>query len=300
MKEMISMKTLQPANGKLAFHDSSLNIWNDDEGSAIQSVYKCVKSYLGTEGWKLQIDPKMKKDFPAIAKNFTYGRKGDLELLVRLSGRHIEIVLFQNVANVENTHGNLFDFDKMRRMPYLLKKQAELTHFKLERLLMTEFGYPAAKRETPRPGVNGTTALAFVENKIKKSWHFKPALGHADYNGDYNRKTMDGTLLEHGMAVYFRDRKGRWATGTAYYNINNMWWVVSGKHSVGNLACFELYVSKPANLRIKDNFDLAHQRLSRLVQSAAQAKDFLKAHTLQSVLTKLLAPTEGPVQATSA
>jgi hypothetical protein len=300
LKELILMKTLQPANGKLAFQDSTLHVWNDDVDTHIQSVNTRVKSYLRAEGWALQIDPATKKNYPTIAKNHTYGRQGDLELMMRLCGRHLEIVLYQNVANVKNPHGNLYDFDKMARMPYLLKKQAELTRFKLESLLMTEFGYAAAARETPRPGVNGSTALEFVEHRIATSGHFKPALGRADYSGDYNRKSRDGALLEHGMPVYFRDRKGRWATGTAYYNLNNMWWVVTGKYGWANVACFELHTMKPASLRIKENTRLALKQLNALVESAVQAKNFLKAHALQSVLAKLLTPVEAPAKTTAA
>lgn len=280
------MNETKTAPGRLAIHDSTLNVWNDNVDSHIEAVNCRVKNFLRSEGWVLKIDPDTKKHYPSIAKNFMYGRQGDLELSTRLGGRHLEIIPFQNVANVTNPNGGRYDFDKMAHMPYLLKKQTELTLGKLESLLMTEFGYPEAGRQFPRPGPDSATALEFISHKITSSCHFKPELGHSEYSGDYNRKSGDGALLDHGMPVYVQDRKGRWLTGTAYYNINNMWWVALGKYSWSNRASFELYASKPADLRIKGTPALAATRLAQLIEKAIKAKDFLKAHTLQTVLDK--------------
>lgn len=278
------MTSKQSAQGTLRRHDSTLSVWNENVDEHIETVYQAVKRYLKRRGWPMVPDPATKERYPCLSKHHYYGRKGNLELKVSLSGRHLEVVCFQNVANVENRNGNYYDFDKMKRMPYLLRKQTEMTLGNLEQMLTDKFNYPAATHTFPFPGINGSTALEFVQNHIATSGHFKPALGRADWHGDYNRKSADGQLLEHGAPVYYLDRKGRWVFGTAYYNLNNMWWVVTGKYGWSNEGSHSLFVAKPEDLRTKSNSGVAFRRINALIAKAAADRDFMRAHVLQTVL----------------
>jgi hypothetical protein len=248
----------------------------------VAGIFKAVKALLNRRGFALAQDPCV-KHYPLLAKTHRAGKRGELEVAVQLSGRHIEVLFFQNVHNVENSNGGRYDFDKLARMPYLLRQRANLEMRKVEQLVTRQFGAILSVRESSFPHPDGITAREFIEQRMRSSGHFKPALGRADWHADYNRTSGDACLLEHGMPVYFRDSRGRWNSGTAYYNLNNMWWVEAGRYAVRNLGSFQLYVNKPANLRAKDNAKRAAARIHELIITAVKDEDFLRAQQLKEV-----------------
>jgi hypothetical protein len=101
---------------------------------------------------------------------------------------------------------------------------------------------------------------------------------------DYNRQSADKKLLEHGQRVWFFDWHGRINTGIAYYNINNMWWVVTGKYGVTNEGCSSLYTRCPDNCRIKRNADRRRKRLEEELNKAVEIMSFERAALLRDIL----------------
>ena len=99
-----------------------------------------------------------------------------------------------------------------------------------------------------------------------------------------NLKSADGHMPEHGQTAWFTDYEGRWQRGTALYNINNMWWVVTGPYSYTNECCSELYVCPPEHPRVKVNQARRRKRLESLMTQAAAKLDFKRAETLKNVL----------------
>lgn len=267
-------------------HDSAVHIWCDmPDTEQVVSIFKAVKALLNRRGFVLAADPAV-THYPTLGKTHRTGKRGELEVAVQQSGRHIEVLFFQNVHNVKNANGGRYDFDKLASMPFLLRQRAKLEMRKVEQLAVGQFGANLTGRDIPLPHPDGCTAREFIEHRIRSSCHFKEALGRADWHADYNRTSRDAVLLEHGMPVYFRDSHGRWNSGTAYYNLNNMWWVEAGRYTVRNKASFELYVNKPVSLRIKDNAKRAAQRIHELIITAVKDEDFLRAQQLKEVRDK--------------
>lgn len=73
-------------------------------------------------------------------------------------------------------------------------------------------------------------------------------------------------------------------TGIALYNINNMWWVVSGKYAVTNEASFSIYVDNPGDLRRKRNEGTRRKRLEAELAKATKQMNFRRAQVLRDVL----------------
>src|SRR3546814_9886870 len=101
------------------------------------------------------------------------------------------------------------------------------------------------------------------------------------------RSTRTDTLFPYTTlfrSVWIQDRQGRWLRGTAFYNINNMWYVAIGKYELHNMAAFRIHVSKPASLRRQPNLKARRARLEEEFRKAVAGMDFERAKLLQKFL----------------
>lgn len=287
--------------GRVVFHDASLHVWEEslmdarDAGgwNAAQEwerqfkhdVFKRIVQMLRRLGWT--VEPNT---YIFTGNNNRFARKGDLKADLKLCGRHIEFDMFQNVnAPTRPDHGGRYEFNQEALMPYLMRIEMERTRRRIRDYLCNVFtGYEfEADTRDRRTKPLELTALESIAQHYAESSHFtgdweayRKRLGGSL---DYNRKSADGTLLEHGQRVWFADRKGRILQGAAYYNIGNMWWVVTGKYDYQNIADFELYASEPENLRIKRNAGLRRKRLERELAKAVERMDFERAAVLRDI-----------------
>ena len=173
-------------------------------------------------------------------------------------------------------------------MPYLLKLEMERTRQRIRKYLCNVFsGYEfrdaSSDGRSSKLGPNHLTATEWIEGCYRTSWHFKGDPSTFKI-ADYNSKTKNGDVVKHRQRVWFFDHKGRTCTGTAYYNINNMWWVMTGKYDVRNLASFDLLTTPPQDIRRKRNEKLRERRLTELMDEAAKARAFEKAALYRDLL----------------
>lgn len=308
--------------GRVTFGDASLFVCEEGISAAREAggwegqkawerqykrdVFARIVQAMRRIGWTVtmpEIDPHDIKHYGGrvarwSAESKRHCVKGNLKADLSISGRSINLEFFQNVnAPDRPDHDGRYQSDKEFHMPYLMRLEMERTRRKVSTYLCNVFaGY---RFEPKKPGrmskrdPRGLTAMAFVQARYDESWHFKGDWekwvdAHSGkglvgcFNGD--RKTADGALLEHGQRVYFADRKGRVCTGVAYYNINNMWWVVSGKYAVTNEASFELYAASPGDLRRKRNERARRKRLETELNKAVAAMDFRRAEVLRDLI----------------
>lgn len=289
--------------GVIRFHDAKMSIMEEGlsgdhekrtawESRFKKDVFARIIQQLNRLGWAVQPN-----SYIFTGNNSRYARKGDLRLDLKLTGQCIDVEFFQNVhAPNRPDHAGRYESDKEILMPYILRIEMERTRRKLRRYLCNIFsGYSFSEElndaRRAKVGSNGLTALEYVNGAIRASWHFKEELGRADWGASgSSRKSADGQLLDHGQRVWFFDRKGRTCTGIAYYNLNNMWWVVTGKYGYDNKANFDLYAVEPENPRVKNNSRLRRKRPEEQLSKAVALMDFLRA----DVIKKLLWPE--PVQ----
>ncbi|MBB5444613.1 MULTISPECIES: UvrB/UvrC motif-containing protein [unclassified Paraburkholderia] len=282
--------------GRVVFHDASLHVWEEslmdarDAGgwNAAQEwerqfkhdVFKRIVQLLRRLGWT--VEPNT---YIFTGNNNRFARKGALKADLKLCGRHIEFDMFQNVnAPTRPDHGGRYEFNQEALMPYLMRIEMERTRRRIRDYLCNVFtGYVFEQPKRDKRGPNGVTALEWVQQSYAESSHFKGDLTKYEISG-YNNKSGDGGVIEHGSRVWFADYHGRIVTGTAYYNINNMWWVVTGKYDVRNEASFHLFTKCPQNLRVKRNADRRRKKLEKLLSAAVEKMDFERAAVLRDVL----------------
>ena len=307
------MATIQ-RTGVVSFGDASLSVWEEGIAEARKSgdwkaaqdwkrqfkrdVFARIVQQLRRIGWTVtmpEIDPHHVKHYGGgVARSAAERRricnKGDLKGDLEISGRHIEFKMFQSInCPTRPDHEGRYESDKEGVMPYVLRLEMERTRRRISNYLCGVMeGYTFNDRRGGRHWKQkGRTAMEAIAAIYEESRHFKGDwAGYlAGNNGmQYNRKSADGVMLDHGQRVWFFDRQGRICTGTAMYNINNMWWVVTGKYDYTNVACFDLYASLPENFRVKRNGALRRKRLEGLLAGAVKRMDFERAAVLRDII----------------
>ena len=278
--------------GTISFVDAGLSIMeeNVDERSFKAEVFKRINQQLRRLGWSTEVPEDLTARYGrSFAERNRYCRKGDLQADLRMSGRCIELSMWQDVANITHVNGGKYQFDKEEAMPYLLRLEMERTRRKIRTYLLNIFdGYTfndRRHRSTKRIAPGSLTAMQWIENDYRECWHYKPALGRRDGEDRCgNNRSADNGTIQHGARVYTTDYKGRIITGIAMYNINSMWWVVTGKYNLENAPSSQIYVNNPGEIRRKRNERLRRQRLESELSHAVKRMDFLRAHTLKQIL----------------
>lgn len=282
--------------GTVTFGDASLNIWEEPKCRVLgdwerqfkKEVFLRMAQQLRRIGWKTEVPKDMVEQYGrSFAEKHRYCRKGDLQGFLDLSGRCIEFEMRQDVANGENPNGGRYDFDKEKRMPYLLHLEMQRTRKRLRDYLCNVFAGYEFKDRSPnanRRGPGGLTAMQWVERDIRSSGHFVEELGHARISMGRNETSAEGETITHGARVFTIDYNGRIVTGTAYYDLNQNWHVVTGKYGVLCSRADEIYLHNPGCLRVKRNEHQRRQRLERELGKAIKAMDFKRAQVLKEVL----------------
>ncbi|WP_454056775.1 UvrB/UvrC motif-containing protein [Cupriavidus sp. Marseille-Q8015] len=286
--------------GVVNFHDAKLSVWEDPERGADtmgdwgrtfkRQVFIRIAQKLRQIGWTVEmkpIDPRDVKHYGGNVARWSQERhrtcrKGDLQAELSVSGRCIELEFWQDVQNVSNRNGGRYDFDKEDRMTYLQRLELNRTRNRIRDYLCAVFtGYTHTPADKAL-GFAGLTALEYVDKRLKESGHYRPELGHAQMYG--KPRTADGTELHHGSFVYGFDRKGRPFCGTAFYDLNSRWVVVTGRYDVEYVSDTDLYTTVPQNLKVKRNDSLRRKHLERTLQAAVEKMDFERAAKVRDVL----------------
>jgi hypothetical protein len=313
--------------GRVSFGDASLDVWEGTmpplsgldahkkrdawEAAFKRHVFARIIQQLNRIGWTVQkppINPHDVKHYGGLVARWATERhrdcsKGDLKGELRISGRTIEFNMWQGVNTpTRPDHGGRYESDKEGCMPYLLRLEMERTRRRIRDYLCNVFSgykFDSKRRSIYRKPLQ-FTAMELIEQSYAKSCHFKGDM--ADYlkrNGytelpSYNCASRDGQRIQHGQRVWFKDYDGRICEGIAYYNINNMWWVLMPGGVVANEACHRLHANKPADLKGR-HFSPAYRikRLDRLKGNAARDERFEDAARYRDALARIRATSAG-------
>lgn len=188
---------------------------------------------------------------------------------------------YQDATPTGHCNGAVYDRDTLKKAPYLIQKR----FFLLQRQLATALVKMGAKYQIGED-VGSKSAYARIMKSIYSSNHYKSELGHADMGGSHNRLSGEGKLLCHGQNVWFRDPKGRWMKGRAFYDLNNMWHVMYSPYDYCKLSSKQIFVDKPDDLREKSNSRLRERRLQELLSDAVRRMDFIRAEKLKHLVFK--------------
>lgn len=265
---------------EIRIHDASIGIWQDDarDASFRSDVYAALIRDMRARGWSIKPDRRIHQHYRILSPDHRLGARGSLCCSIEIAGRVVTVEFWSTTAPQSNRNGRRYDFDKMGRMRHIDRLRVELEFRRITRWLET-----LAPVKVSRSAERGMPAMRRIEKSYAESWHKDKALGRPHWRYDYNRGSKDGALLEHGQSVWLADNKGRILRGTAYYNINNMWWVVAGG-KLFNEGSHSLYAMRPADLRTKQNERSRRSRLERELSIAVERMDFQRAHLLKQIV----------------
>lgn len=260
--------------------DAHIGIWQDkpDDASFRSEIFGALIRDMRARGWSIHEDAEIRKRFNILRHDKWRGAKGTLCCKIDLSGRVVQVDFWSVTAPQINHHGREHDFNKMRRMGHIDRLRIELEYRRAIRWVET-----LAEVTVTRADDGDMPAMARIEKAYAESWHSDKLLGRPVCSSDYNRQSKDGVLLEHGQAVWITDGKGRIIRGTAYYNINNMWWVVAGG-KLYNEGSRSIYASVPSDLRTKRNERARRVCLERELSVAVQRMHFNRAQLIKDLL----------------
>lgn len=281
-------------SGVVSFHDASLSVWEEPSGPVQGSwelefkrqVFARIVQQLNRIGWTCVVHPEMEKTYGRrFAVNYRYCRKGDLQAELHISGRCIELAIWQGVANLTRPGDGKYEHDKEAKMPYPLRLEMERTRRRIRDYLCNVFDGYTFKPPNQEMGCGGLPALEYLQQRARDSGHYNSKTGHAHgAEMAYNNRAADGSKIRHGARVWGFDRKGRPVVGTAFYGLNSMWWVITGRFVACCMSSFELYTTCPDNLRVKRNAQLRRKRLEQELTKATTAMNFERAITLREIL----------------
>lgn len=222
-------------------NDAEEKEWGDKTPYKHYLILDELFEFMRCRGFEVVVHPRTLKEYPSIAENYFYGKKGDLEFKAERYPAGFKIEFYQNIV-FENNNGGEYDFYKYEKMPYMLKLMVRNETSKIVQFL---------KQKDVQD--NTETKYKLAEDKIKqyyvKSWNHPQKdmnfrlsdLDGATGKPTYNTKDRDGNEVLNGQIKYFRDYDGRLMRCKAYHNINNMWWCIISDTECTNKASFELF-----------------------------------------------------------
>ena len=240
-------------------------------------TFNAIRKLLTSNGFLFHQDQDVKKRHRCLARTHFHGQYGDLQFKAKIYPVGMEFEFYQDIVH-ENPHGGYYDFNKLEKMPYVIRLRFFWTLNKIVRLL-EDMGF-----ENHTKPVYKTALEKVMQHRAEvEAFHGKNFYVGARLS--YNAKDADGNCLEDGMFRYFRDYNGRLLRGTIYHNLNNMWWVVVNKDCYRNIAAFELFELNESVFRGR----CVHPRrrkskLESLLATAISNQDFEKAIVYRDLL----------------
>lgn len=288
------MKTDNPLT--FLVHDTSLVVRStgkekDSSGRIMpdNKTYKGINAELAKLGFDVGKDPRIERHFPILSSTHNAGRHGDLQFVSEVYPAGCKFEFFQELV-YENSNGGRYDFDKLTKMPYLVRLRWQHTINALREYLIGRGFEEIIKIRSPNPD-----PLAYFnsswdgEYEIKRGIH-RFARGPDGWPLDkelasWGRKDATGVILNHGDVRYFRDRKGHLMRGRVYGGINGMWMVVYGPglNDYTHMHAGELFTCKPTEVPRK-SYPRPESVWTRLKNSAVKNEDYEKAIVYRNLI----------------
>ena len=220
--------------------------WNKYKYRHYGYFYQLI-NMLGAEGFNVCMDPDVDK---IIRRDHWIGKRGDLEFHAEKYPGGFKIEFFQNVVH-ENSHGGRFDFNKLQKMPYMIRLRYQKYMNQLIRLLKYLVDVEDTTTRSPK------LAEEWIKCRYVEEWYHEQKDTNFDLHSldgqtppeSYNGLDRDKKQLHNGEIKYFRNHNGYLFRGRVYHNCNNMWWVIVDKFTVTNIANFELFDLGPEEKR---------------------------------------------------
>lgn len=209
------------------------------------SYFYRIMNMLAAEGFIVRQNPDVDK---IIRRDYWIGKRGDLEFDAQKYPNGFKIQFFQNVVH-QNRNGGKYDFDKLEKMPYLIRLQYQKYMNRIVNLL--ESLADVENRTIPR--------MKFAEDQIKTdlvyNWHRYNSMdfnlhdldGKVPENTGYYSKDKNGKEIRNGDMKYFRNHwNGYLMRGRVYYRANMHWWAIINNREIMLIENSDLFDNFPS------------------------------------------------------
>jgi hypothetical protein len=267
-------------------------------------VFKRVVWMMRHLGWTCtmpEVDPAKKARYghgieEESCRRKRFCQKGDLKADLEMNSCSINLKFFQSINTPDRSdHEGRYQRDLEKHMTYLMRLEMKRTRNRITQYLCNVFTNYELNPKYFGPlvvGPSGLTALEWKDHNTRESCHYNAALGHAPIHSKTNCTARDGGTIEHGATVWYKDwRTKRIFQGTAYYDLNTAWYLVSGKYGHSVVHTHEIYTIQPANLRSRMTHSEREKRLNHEMNQAVKDMRFERAAQLRDILF----PTNEPL-----
>ncbi len=235
-----------------------------------------IVEHLRSRQFRIKLDPGVSE---IIRENHRSGARRDLRLVADYGIGLSHFEFYQELVT-ENRHGGRYDFSKFARMPKRIQ-----WFFRVEKAHLTKLLTAMGFLDNTKPGIEECGARNWLYREILESGHYHaPANPWSDVwvsNQPYNCKDRDGKAIKPGEVKYFYHYTGTLKRGVVVKNLNNMWWVITGSHSVNNVSANELFDWRGEPSR---NPKRGTDRRKQLMEEAAKAHDYDRAKIFRDLL----------------
>lgn len=268
------------------WYDSSLNAQGKNERHG-RALFHRTMNRLAELGFTVGDDPRIVRDYKILAPHHRVGvHPSGLMFKSEVYPIGFKVEFYQELITV-NKCGGAYDFDKVGKMPYLIRLHWQLVRAKLTAFLL---GLGWKDETEPVP----TTADEIIA-KRRADWMKSHGPHFYDSISSYNAKDRDGGVLTDGCFRYFRDHDRRLGRGIVWHSANNMWMVRVNRTCVRYMAASELFQCEhPAQEpRRFVRPDIRKVRLENIKAKAVSSEDFERAAVLRDILKAEAAGGQG-------
>jgi hypothetical protein len=284
-------------------------------------TFNRLRDVLADRGFEITSSPKHDKHYPTLAKFHRIASimtpHGKLSAACEAGTNSCSIEFYQDVVYV-NRNGGRFDFDKLQKMPYLIRKKYEGAMAALTTHLTSRGFVEITKIETPiidlpigqrLSACDGTAVLpgpAEIAEAAKTFFNDKWDTPYDKKRGTHRfsrdetgwptayevtesgRRDRDLAYMSHGDVRLFRDMNGHLARGRVFGGIGSMWIVVfgPGPRDYTHLSSKELFSGDPRTLPRRQK---KAKSLAFVLEEAIKRQDFERAIVLRDLIARTTA-----------
>lgn len=268
--------------GQIRRYNNSITITFEESGKNLTldvphyNKWLSIISFLRRRGFKVGKNPRYKEDYACLSKYHKLGSKKEVICLLEIHPKSIELNFGHSKNFWHDLKLSFWDHwhDKYTALEYLEGLAVEL---EVKRLLhfceKYNFQFKDATRKlSPEEYIVDKLQMnTHIHGEVKSLIDIKKAIQPGDYDYECNSNDRDKNKIICGQKKYYYDyRTRRLACGIVWHNINNMWWVISGKE-LRNIASFELFDYAPSLPLRKP---LEKGQIERLLKKYEQKRDY--------------------------
>lgn len=272
-----------------SIHDASMNIW--DRTISREEMFRHrpsmerfaqIRKILRGLGFHVGLNPRHQEHYKAIAKHHYLATKGTLTAELGVSGMHTEIKFYQP-NRAQHPAGAQYDYTRLANMEYLnrleFKRAAKKIEAYLERQGFQCSDFPADKAPDGLGWLREKRLSDFDGRWAKTGNHEYIEPMHA-----YTATDGDGAIVREGETRWAYDYDGHLIRGTAYYNLNSMWFLANARGQyLYNLSCGQLFSWRPGLPRRRKD---GKGRLEGELTKSIATQNFERAIILRDILRK--------------